>query len=164
MKRTHKLKEIVTEYIGETCKSLYARSKVHLDSYRLMERDFMILKHHINKHGDVKLGEVKMRFETHRKHQTCFRRQIGEAVAIKLSRADPKRININNKFEYTRCILPDIGALDPEPIEKARNDAEEKKIDKKSKKNTKYEIVVLKDGKRIGNKKRRKKTKNRLFK
>ena len=41
---------------------------------------------------------------------------------------------------------------------------EEKKIDKKSKKNTKYEIVVLKDGKRIGNKKRRKKTKNRLFK
>ena len=41
---------------------------------------------------------------------------------------------------------------------------EKKKIDKKSKKNTQYEIVVLKDGKRIGNKKRRKKTKNRLFK
>ena len=33
---------------------------------------------------------------------------------------------------------------------------EEKKIDKKSKKNTKYEIVVLKDGKRIGNKKEEK--------
>ena len=39
-------------------------------------------------------------------------------------------MNINNKFEYTRWILPDIGALDPEPMEKARNDSEEKKIDK----------------------------------
>ena len=34
---------------------------------------------------------------------------------------------------------------------------EEKKIDKKSKKNTKYEIVVLKDGKRIETKKEEKK-------
>ena len=121
---------IVMEYIGETCKSIYTRSKVHLDSYRLMDKDSFILEHHVNKHGDVKLGEVKIRFETHKKHQTSFQMQIGEAVAIKLSRADPKRVNINNKFECTRCILPDIGALDPEPMEKARYDAEEKNIDK----------------------------------
>ena len=105
------------------------KSKVHLDNYRLIERESFILKHHVARHGDVKLGDVKIRSETHKKHQTSFRRQIGEAVAIKLSRADPKRININNKFVYTRCILPDIGALDPEPVEKAKNDEEDKKID-----------------------------------
>jgi len=41
---------------------------------------------------------------------------------------------------------------------------EETKKSKKAKKNSKYEIVVLKDGKRIGNKKRKKRGKNRLFK
>ena len=41
---------------------------------------------------------------------------------------------------------------------------EETKKSKKAKKNSKYEIVVLKDGKRMGNKKRKKRGKNRLFK
>ena len=41
---------------------------------------------------------------------------------------------------------------------------EETKKNKKAKKNSKYEIVVLKDGKRMGNKKRKKRGKNRLFK
>ena len=40
----------------------------------------------------------------------------------------------------------------------------DKKIINKKKKNSKYEIVVLKDGRRLGNKKRKRKTKNRLFK
>ena len=35
---------------------------------------------------------------------------------------------------------------------------------KKAKKSSKYEIVVLKDGRRIGNKKRGKRGKSRLFK
>ena len=41
---------------------------------------------------------------------------------------------------------------------------EDKKTVKKDKKNTKYEIVVLKDGKRMGNKRKRKRGKSRLFK
>ncbi|MBG38282.1 MAG: hypothetical protein CMP72_04590 [Flavobacteriales bacterium] len=41
---------------------------------------------------------------------------------------------------------------------------DDKKITNKKKKNSKYEIVVLKDGRRLGNKKRKRKTKNRLFK
>ena len=41
---------------------------------------------------------------------------------------------------------------------------DETKKSKKVKKNSKYEIVVLKDGKRMGNKKRKKRGKNRLFK
>tara|TARA_B100001758_G_scaffold182644_1_gene159360 strand:- start:15 stop:254 length:240 start_codon:yes stop_codon:yes gene_type:complete len=41
---------------------------------------------------------------------------------------------------------------------------DETKKSKKAKKNSKYEIVVLKDGKRMGNKKRKKRGKNRLFK
>ena len=41
---------------------------------------------------------------------------------------------------------------------------DDKKTINKKKKNSKYEIVVLKDGRRLGNKKRKRKTKNRLFK
>ena len=41
---------------------------------------------------------------------------------------------------------------------------DETKKSKKVKKSSKYEIVVLKDGKRMGNKKRKKRGKNRLFK
>ena len=41
---------------------------------------------------------------------------------------------------------------------------DEAKKSKKVKKSSKYEIVVLKDGKRMGNKKRKKRGKNRLFK
>ena len=36
--------------------------------------------------------------------------------------------------------------------------------DKKEKKKSKYKIVILKDGKRINGKKRKRKSKNRLFK
>ena len=41
---------------------------------------------------------------------------------------------------------------------------EDKKTVKKGKKNSKYEIVVLKDGKRMGNKRKGKRGKSRLFK
>ena len=41
---------------------------------------------------------------------------------------------------------------------------EDAKKNKKAKKSSKYEIVVLKDGRRIGNKKMSKKGKSRLFK
>ena len=36
--------------------------------------------------------------------------------------------------------------------------------EKKNNKNSKYEVVILKDGKRINKKKKRRKSKNRLFK
>ena len=121
---------ITTEYIGETCKSLHTRSNQHLDGYRLMEKNNFILKHHVTHHPELKLGEVKIRFETHKKCQTSFRRQISEAVAIKLSTSDHNKTNINNKFEYTRCILPDIGALDPEEVEKKREEELDEKIDR----------------------------------
>ena len=96
----------------------------------MLEKGTFILKHHLEHHQEVKLGDVKIRFETHRKHQTCFRRQVGEAVAIKLSGSNPKCINIKNKFEHTRCILPDIGALEPEEVEKKKSEAQEKVIEK----------------------------------
>jgi len=41
---------------------------------------------------------------------------------------------------------------------------ENKTTTSKNKKSSKYEIVVLKDGKRMGNKKRKRKGKSRLFK
>ena len=42
-------------------------------------------------------------------------------------------------------------------------DIEQSEVEKKKKK-SKYSVVILKDGKRINSKKRRKKSKNKLFK
>ena len=58
---------ISTEYIRETCKSIHTRSSKHFNQYRLLEKDSFILNHHMKCHQDTKLGEVKVRFETHRK-------------------------------------------------------------------------------------------------
>ena len=110
-----------SEYIGETSNSMYMRSSKHLENYRLLDKESFILKHHIKEHEDLNLGELNIRFELHKKHRTRFRRQISEVV-IKLSRANPNIKDLNNKFEYTRCVLPDIGALQPQAIEEQEND------------------------------------------
>ena len=90
-----------------------------MDAYRLLKPDSFILKHHIIHHRDLQLGDLKIRFEVKGKHQSAFRRQISEAVSIKMSRGDPMKLNMNNKYEYTRCILPYIGALAPVEEEEA---------------------------------------------
>ena len=59
-------------------------------------------------HPDTRFGDLKFIFKTIRHHNSDFRRQIDEAVEIKLSKGNPLRVNVNNKLEYNRCILPDL--------------------------------------------------------
>ena len=73
------------EYIGESCKSIYMRSRTHADNYRLMEPKSFWLRHHLEKHGDMALGTLMFRFSAIQYFTSAFRRQIGEAVEIKES-------------------------------------------------------------------------------
>ena len=52
-------------------------------------------------------------------------------------------MNINNKFEYTRCILPDIGALEPEAQEQMRAEEEDRQIEKLRKEAKKLPVRLM---------------------
>ena len=82
----------VTEYIGESSKSLYTRSKAHMDAYRLLEHNSVFWRHHLMAHQEYQLGTVDIRFSAISYFTSCFRRQIAGAVHIKESVRDPKRI------------------------------------------------------------------------
>ena len=67
----------------------------------------------MERHPDVHLGALEIGFQPMMYHQTAFRRQIYEAVAIKMSMRDTGKLNLNNKQEYNRCILPELEDKDP---------------------------------------------------
>ena len=116
----------VGEYVGESCKSIYTRSKKHVDSYRLLDPRSFMLRHHMGDHKQTLLGGVSFTFSIKGHFTTAFRRQIAEAVAIKQSVADDKVKNLNSKLEYNRCLIPDVCALEsPEEAKKEQELNEE---------------------------------------
>ena len=79
---------------------MYKRGVQHVQVYRLMEDSSFMLRHHLNAHPDTKFGELKFLFKPLTYHESAFRRQIDEAVSIKLSINNPLKANINNKLKY----------------------------------------------------------------
>ena len=78
----------VAEYIGETCKNLYWKSKAHAHNYRLLDPRSFIGKHHLRMHPERSLGDVEFLFSVKGHFPSAFRRQIAEVVAIKMSIGD----------------------------------------------------------------------------
>ena len=116
----------IAEYIGETCKSLYVRGGKHEENYRLMNPESFMLRHHMEAHKDLMLGDVRFHFEVVKHHETCFRRQIHEAVEIKLSTTS-NRTTLNSKLEFNRSILPNLCDMEPTQAEK---DNDKKTVDR----------------------------------
>ena len=139
------------EYIGESCKSLFTRGLKHEDNYRLLNNDSFMLRHHMEDHPDVKLGEVRFQFSVIKFHQTCFRRQIHEAVEIKLSTSSHKK-TLNNKLEFNRSILPSLGDRDPTQEEKDRD----REIIRRIKEMKEKWIEIENEGRKLLNKNERK--------
>ena len=95
-------------YIGETCKSVYTRSSKHFDNYRLADPTSFMLKHQIKYHREEHLGSIKFMFKVKRHFLSAFRRQVAEAVAIKMGAECDSHYLMNDKLEYNRCLIPDI--------------------------------------------------------
>ena len=70
------------------------------------------MRHHIRAHQEKQLGDIKFTFSVRGHYSSAFRRQVGEAVAIKLSIGDIGKLNLNSKIEYNRCLIPDITSLE----------------------------------------------------
>ena len=104
-----------------------------------------MLKHHLRSHPDRNLGDMAFTFSIKSHFSSAFRRQVGEAVAIKMSIADPKVLNLNSKLEYNRCLISDI--LDLDSPEKTQ---EEHKLDEKMIKLKKLGTEMWESWKKLG--------------
>ena len=73
-----------------------------------------------------KLGSLQFRFRIKTHFLSAFRRQVSEAVAIKMGIGDKEFSLINEKMEYNRCLIPDLLQLEtPEESEKLQRLDEE---------------------------------------
>ena len=110
------------EYIGETARTFYSRSKEHYEGLKARKEDNILWNHCQEIHGGV---EVEFKFELLRKHKTCFNRQVTEGVFILNNRST---YPMNRKQEFNSNAFPELlveekGTLvshrkrQPDPIE-----------------------------------------------
>ena len=93
-----------SSYIGETSRSLYERSREHVSLYTNSKEESHMLQHMRDEHEDEEKADFK--WEIIKSHKSSFERQISEAVYIRMEEGKSKVLN--NKQEYSRCILPQI--------------------------------------------------------
>ena len=58
------------------------------------------------------MGAVSFKFKALRYHEKPFRRQVDEAIEIKMS-TQSKRTTLNNKLEFNRSVLTNICYEEP---------------------------------------------------
>ena len=98
------------EYIGETGADLYTRSRTHQRLWERADIRSWMLRHYVLTHQDIERSQVEFTFEAIKFHRTAFKRQVQESCLIKWSKQDPEKNNLNNKCEYNRSIIPELGA------------------------------------------------------
>ena len=91
---------------------MFTRAKKHFDGYRLAETTNFMLKHHIKYHRDDQLGTLRFMFKVKKHFLSAFRRQVAEAVPIKMNADCSSHFLMNDKLEYNRCLIPDILELE----------------------------------------------------
>ena len=94
-------------YIGETKKSGYERGCEHLDDLKSLKENSHLLKHLIEVHPNLKVDELKVGMRIRKTFKSALERQIGEAIAIKVSQERGYTL-MNSKSEYNRCKIPRI--------------------------------------------------------
>ena len=95
-------------YVGETGLSGVERQRQHLDDARLRPDKSHIKKHCDEYHPDLDHKEVRFNFKVIKKIPSPFQRQISEAINIRLRTRKGKEILLNNKQEFSRCVLPEL--------------------------------------------------------
>ena len=109
-------------YWGETSSSAYERSIQHIREGERCQPRSHIFQHIIAKHPEG-ISSIKRTFQFRvvERFSSAFHRQIGEALLIKNS----TQKLMNNKLEYSRCIVPEIGQETPWKLDE---DAESRRI------------------------------------
>ena len=95
-------------YVGETGLSGAERQKQHQDDARLKPDKSHIRKHCDEYHPDMDHRDVRFQFKIIKRIPSPFQRQIAEAINIRLRTRNGKEILLNNKQEFSRCVLPEL--------------------------------------------------------
>ena len=95
-------------YIGETGLSGQERCRQHHDDIK-NKPDKSHMKVHMDQdHPDLEPSEIRFKFKVIRGISSPFLRQISEAIAIRLGTMDGEQTLLNNKLEFSRCVLPEL--------------------------------------------------------
>ena len=95
-------------YIGESGLSGFERCNQHYNDAKNKPEKSHINIHRKEDHQDMDPGDVKFKFKILRRMKTPFQRQISEAIAIRLRTRKGKETLLNNKQEFSRCVLPEL--------------------------------------------------------
>ena len=78
----------------------------HVDAATAKKEDSHMWVHARDEHE----GQVKYQIQPLKTHKSSMMRQISETVEIKLRSRDGVHL-LNNKMEYNRCLLPELGVV-----------------------------------------------------
>ena len=96
-----------TQYIGESGRSLYERSKEHYRQALSKSQNSHIREHLENQHPGANPEPGTFRFSVTGSYYSALDRQLSEA--IKIQRASTQKTTVlNSKFEFNRCLIPTI--------------------------------------------------------
>ena len=118
---------VKAEYLGETSKSLRDRAAAHLQSLKGAQNSSFMLRHNLLCHSEDDPYCPDYIWEPLRYFQKPMDRQIAEALGIKEAYGDDKKLVLNAKTEYSRCVLPGITPVVTEE-EKEQEEAVKKRI------------------------------------
>ena len=82
------------------------RAIEHREDTRNKEKISHIREHKEEYHSE-KTDLPRMKYKVEKRCRTALERQVREAVVIKLMARDGVNL-LNNKFEYNRCLIPEI--------------------------------------------------------
>ena len=95
-------------YIGETGLSGKEICDQHYDDIKYRPDKSHMLTHLTQEHKEENIEDPKFKFEVLSQIRTAFRRQISEAVDIRLRTTKGEGTLLNNKQEFSRCVIPEL--------------------------------------------------------
>ena len=116
-------------YIGETSRSLYERSKEHVEDAKSFKEGSHIVKHWLSSHEEEK-EQPEFVFRNISSYKDCLSRQIAEAILINYS----KDSLLNSKNEYNSNCLARVTVEETiyEKKRRERKEEEDSLIEKKA--------------------------------
>ena len=102
----------ISEYIGESSKSIPQRAKWHYNALKYFKSSSFLIRHMLTEHPDIIPTKAQFLWEQISKEPVAYIRQIKESILIKesntISSKNPKHSILNSKFKYNRSILADL--------------------------------------------------------
>ena len=103
-----------TQYIGESGRSIFERSREHLRQAKTKNTKSHIREHLEAQHPGVTPEPWVFRFSITGSYRSALDRQLSEAIQISRASGNNETI-LNSKLEFNRCLIPTLATEDLRP-------------------------------------------------